>query len=323
MPSAPRILLVKTSSLGDVIHALPVVSDIARVFPGARIDWVVEESFADIPPLHPAVGTLYRTALRRWRKSLFSATTRSEIRHFRQTISATSYDYVIDLQGLIKSAWIARQARGPRFGYDRSSAREGLASWAYHHRFAISPLQHAVVRNRQLAAAALGYELSPLPLDYGIGHANDHLQKKPDNATFALLMTATSRDDKLWHEPDWIGLGLALHDRGIQSVLPAGNATERARAERISAAIPGSCVLPPMGIAALAKTFSGAKLAVGVDTGLTHLACALEIPTLALYTATDPGLTGVMGNARHKNLGGQSAAPTLESVLAATDWALC
>ena len=326
MPSSPRILLIKTSSLGDVIHALPVASDIARAFPGAAIDWVVEESFAEIPPLHPAVGTIYRTALRRWRRSLFSQTTRQEIAAFRQEIQSRHYDHVIDLQGLIKSAWIARQTRGARSGFNFASAREGLASLVYDHRYGIAREQHAVLRNRQLAAAALGYSLDALPLDYGIpplaANIAPHLQKKAGNATFALFLTATSRDDKLWREEDWIGLGNDLHARNIQARLPAGNAVERERAERIASRIPGAMVLPPSGIARLAQHFSGAALAVGVDTGLTHLACAMGIPTLAIYTVTDPGLTGVIGTGFFKNLGGKSGPPDLAEVLSATTQAL-
>lgn len=322
MPSPSRILLVKTSSLGDVIHALPVASDITRALPGATIDWVVEDNFADIPPLHPAVGRVIKTALRRWRKSLLSRETRQEIARFRQTISLQEYDHIIDLQGLIKSAWIARQGQGLRSGFDRHSARESLASFAYQRRFAVSREQHAVLRNRQLAAAALSYSLSPLPLDYGIAQRIINLQKNIDNATFAILLTATSRDDKLWHEADWIALGETLQARGIVSILPAGNATERQRAERIATAIPDAQVLPPMGIADLAKAFSGAMLAVGVDTGLTHLACAMGIPTLAIYTATDPGLTGVIGSGYFKNLGGKSGPPALSDVLAAAELAL-
>ena len=322
MPSPPRILLVKTSSLGDVIHALPVASDITRALPGATIDWVVEDNFADIPPLHPAVGRVIKTALRRWRKSLLSRETRQEIARFRQTISLQEYDHIIDLQGLIKSAWITRQGQGLRSGFDRHSARESLASFAYQRRFAVSREQHAVLRNRQLAAAALSYSLSPLPLDYGIAQRIINLQKNIDNATFAILLTATSRDDKLWHEADWIALGKTLQARGIVSILPAGNATERQRAERIATAIPDAQVLPPMGIADLAKAFSGAMLAVGVDTGLTHLACAMGIPTLAIYTATDPGLTGVIGSGYFKNLGGKSGPPALSDVLATAELAL-
>lgn len=322
MPSAPRILLVKTSSLGDVIHALPVASDIARALPGATIDWVVEESFADIPRLHPAVGTVIRTALRRWRRALFSRATRRELASFRQQIGQSTYDHVIDLQGLIKSAWICHLAGGPRSGYDRHSAREGLASLAYQHRFAVAREQAAVQRNRQLAASALGYSLAELPLDYGIATSSEALQKNPDNAAFAILLTATSRDDKLWPEADWIGLGQALARRGLTPLLPSGSAPERQRAERIAAQIPGARVLPAMGIADLARRFSGAALAIGVDTGLTHLACALGIPTLAIYTATDPGLTGVIGSAFHQNLGGRSGPPPLSAVLAATELAL-
>ena len=320
MASAPRILLVKTSSLGDVIHALPVVTDIVRAQPGATIDWVAEESFADIPRLHPAVGTIFRTALRRWKKQLLAAETRQEIGAFRCAISAPTYDHIIDLQGLVKSAWISRQATGVRSGFDFRSAREGWSSLAYQHRFAVDRAQHAVHRNRQLAASALGYSLDRLSLDYGIGNPAKRppgidLQNSAGNATFALLITATSRDDKLWPEDRWIALGLALGAQGMNAILPAGSAVERARADRIAAQIPGARVLAPATIAQLASEFSTSRLAIGVDTGLTHLACALGLPTLALFTATDPGLTGVIGSGFFRNLGGKANTPTVDEVL--------
>lgn len=315
---APRILLVKTSSLGDVIHALPVATDIARALPGAEIDWVVEENFADIPMLHPAVGKVIRSAVRRWRKTPFSSATRRDFLAFQHLLREESYDHVIDLQGLIKSALITLQAHGPGSGFNRASAREGLACLAYRHCYPIARAQHAVTRNRQLAAAALGYSLTDLPLDYGLGSKPDHLQKKHPDAAFAILITATSRDDKLWPDADWIELGRALQARGIQALLPAGSAAERQRAERIAGEIPAAAVLPPAAVAGLAQSFSGAVLAVGVDTGLTHLACALGIPTLALYTATDPGLTGVIGSGLTRNLGGAGTPPSLADVLAAS-----
>lgn len=315
-PHPPRLLIVKTSSLGDVIHALPVASDIARALPGTQIDWLVEESFAELPTLHPAVGAVIPSALRRWRKQPLTGATWREIGNLKRRLRQPAYDRVLDLQGLIKSAWLARLAAGPRAGFDRASAREPLASLAYHQRYAVDRKQHAVTRNRQLAAAALGYSLSNLPLDYGI--AGGRLARQ-DNAASgprrAILLTATSRDDKLWPEGHWVQFGRWLADQGIVCVLPAGSTPERARAERIAAELPGAIVLPPSRLTALAESFVGATLAVGVDTGLTHLACALGIPTLALYTATDPGLTGVLGATFHRNLGGQAASPAVKCVI--------
>ncbi|HJV92387.1 MAG TPA: lipopolysaccharide heptosyltransferase I [Azonexus sp.] len=304
---------MKTSSLGDVIHNLPVVSDIKRHFPDAVIDWCVEESFAAIPQLHPGVGQIIPVALRRWRKQLFSAATWREIGRFRQNIRASSYDAVIDTQGLLKSAVLARRARGPLSGYAADSAREPIAARFYDRHFSIAKDQHAVVRNRQLAAAALGYRLDNAP-DYGIAVAPASFDWLP-STPYVVFLTATSRDDKLWPEAHWQTLGRHLHDQGYTAVLPGGSSIERERAKRLAAAIPGAIAAPPMNIPQLAALLAGSQAAIGVDTGLTHLAVGLKVPTVALYTATDPGLTGVLGAGFYRNLGGKAQIPSPESVL--------
>lgn len=310
-----RILLVKTSSLGDVIHALPVVSDLLRVFPEILIDWCVEEGFAAIPRLHPGVRRVIPVAVRRWRKHLLSPACWGEMRDFRRALQAETYDYVLDLQGLLKSALIADQARGPVSGYAAEAVREPAAARFYDHTFVIPKNVHAVERNRWLAAAALEMPLD-LPLDYGIRAdlpAVDWLPALP----YAVLLTATSRDDKLWPEADWLALGAALADAGLGMVLPAGSPGERARAERLAVHLPGAVVAPPLAIEQLAGVLAGSVGAIGVDTGLTHLAAALGRPTVAIYTATDPGLTGVLGSGPCRNLGGKAAAPAAAAVLAA------
>lgn len=307
-----RILLVKTSSLGDVIHNLPVVSDLGRAFPEARIDWCVEESFAAIPRLHPGVSRVIPVAIRRWRKTLFNRQTWREIVNFREKLRAEPYDAVLDTQGLLKSALVARQARGPVFGYAAEAAREPLAARFYDETFAIPKAAHAVERNRWLAAAAFDYPVQQ-PLDYGIAAAPLAAEWLP-SMPYAVFLTATSRDDKLWDESRWLALGRALRDRGIRAILPAGNPVERERAARLAAAQEGSVAAPPLGLEALAGLLAGACLTVGVDTGLTHLAAALKVPTIALYTATEPGLTGVLGTGFCRNLGGPGRSPEAGAV---------
>ena len=309
-----RILLVKTSSLGDVIHNLPVVSDLARSFPGATIDWCVEESFADIPRLHPAVGEVIPVAIRRWRKTLLQRATWREIGEFRKRIARTPYDAILDTQGLIKSALIARQASGPRLGYAAEVAREPLAARFYDQTFVIPPNAHAVERNRWLAAAAFGTPLD-LPLDYGIAAPAVDLPWLAGR--YAVLLTATSRDDKLWAEASWIALAQSLAERGLTAVLPSGSARERERAQRIAAAVPGAVVAPPLTLRELAGALGGAALTVGVDTGLAHLSTALGVPTIALFMASDPALTGVYGSGFCRNLGARGRAPTVAEVLTA------
>lgn len=308
-----RILLVKTSSLGDVIHNLPVVSDIRRHFPDAAVDWCVEENFAAIPRLHPAVGEIIPVAIRRWRKKLFQAQTWREFGAFGRQMQAHNYDAVIDTQGLLKSAWLARRARGPLSGYAADSAREPVASRFYERHFSVPTSEHAVVRNRLLVAAALGYAIEGGP-DYGIAPPAAQFDWLPEQP-FVVFLTATSRDDKLWPESHWVELGRQLGALGYIAILPAGSVPERERAARLAAAIPEAIAAPPMSIPQLAALLGAARAAVGVDTGLSHLAVALKIPTVALYTATDPGLTGVLGSGFFRNLGGKAQIPTVSAVL--------
>ena len=312
----PRILLVKTSSLGDVLHNLPVASDIARHFPGAQIDWLVEEGFAALPRLHPAVRNVIPVAVRRWRGKLLSAATWREIAALRNVLAAQPYDIAIDTQGLLKSALLMRGARGLRCGFDRASAREPLAASFYRRSYAVAKGQHAVERNRQLAAQALGYALEG-QADYGIRPPAlppfAWLAQQP----YAVLLHATSRADKLWDEQNWIALGRYLHEKNIRCVLPWGSAEEQARSQRLAAAIPDALVPPRLSLNEAAALLGGAWAAIGVDTGLAHLAAALGVPTVGVYTATDPALTGLYAGRCTVNLGNAGRAPDVGAVIEA------
>lgn len=310
----PRLLIVKTSSLGDVVHNLPVLADIRAHYPGMRFDWVVEESFAEIPALHPAVSAVIPVALRRWRKSPFSGITWREIAAFRQRLQQQRYDFVLDTQGLLKSALIARCADGIHHGQDRASAREPLAAMFYDIRHHVPRCQHAVLRNRQLAALALGYPLPQSPPDYGI-RAPQAASSMALPGSYMVCLHATSRDSKLWPEAHWIALGRQLAAEGIALLLPWGNDKEQQRAQTIAAQVPQAVVLPRLRLAQLAAILAGARAAVGVDTGLVHLAAALGIPTVAIYTDTAPLLTGVYpGGSPAANLGGAGQNPDPEVV---------
>jgi heptosyltransferase I len=308
-----RILLVKTSSLGDVVHNLPVATDLARRFPDAVIDWVVEEGFAELPRLHPAIKRVIPVAIRRWRKSLYSLATWREIAAFRKALRAGQYDAVIDSQGLLKSALIAAQATGERIGLDRASAREPVAAHFYQRRLFVSRDLHAVERNRQLAATAFGYPLDTPP-DYGIA-APPLVAPWLPKGDYVVLLTATSRVDKEWPEEDWRALGSALIATGLRCVLPGGSETERIRAARLVTSLGRAVAAPAMNLAEIAGLLSGATLVVGVDTGLVHLTAALGRPTLALYCASDPALTGVLAGANAINLGGRGAPPAAGDVV--------
>ncbi|MDD2743600.1 MAG: lipopolysaccharide heptosyltransferase I [Rhodocyclaceae bacterium] len=310
-----RILLVKTSSLGDVIHNLPVVGDIRQHFPNVIIDWCVEESFSAIPRLHPGVNTVIPVALRRWKKNLFSMNTRREMAAFKRSISRLNYDIVLDTQGLLKSALLARQAQGVKCGYAADSAREPVAARFYDRVFSVAKSAHAVTRNRWLAAASLGYQPDQ-GIDFGLFSPSTAIAWL-SATSFVVLLSATSRDDKLWPEAHWIALGQQLNHQGFTVILPSGSARERERATRLATAMPNAIAAPAMSIPELATLLAHAQAVVGVDTGLSHLAVALKTPTVAIYTATDPGLTGVLGSGYYKNLGGKGSVPDVQAVLAA------
>ena len=300
-----RILFVKTSSLGDVVHNCPAVSDAAHAIPGAEIDWVVEEPFAPVAAMHSRVRRVIPVAVRRWRSALWNPAVWREISDVRRAIARERYDAVVDTQSLLKSALIASWAHGPRHGLDRESAREPLAAFFYDKRHAVARELHAVERNRRLTAAALGYAV-PSSLEYG-------LRKISSGKDAALVfLTMTSRADKLWPEERWIELGRAI---GVPPVLPWGSEAERQRAERIARQLPGARVPQRMTLDQLGTLFASAQAVVGVDTGLTHLAAALGARTIGIYCGSDPARTGIHGAQRAVNLGALGRAPTSDEVL--------
>lgn len=300
----PSILFVKTSSLGDVVHNCPAVSDVARQLPGAEIDWIVEESFAGLAALHAAVRRVIPIAVRRWRNRLWQPAAWAEMRAFRRALAARRYDAVIDTQSLLKSALVAACAQGERHGLDRSSAREPLAARFYDVVHEVPRNLHAVERNRRLAAASLGFAPGG-PVDYGL-----RLERAAQPSSVVLL-TMTSRADKLWPEERWSELARAL---GMPVVLPWGSAEEKSRAERIAAAA-GAQVPPRMALEDLGRLFAGARVVIGLDTGLTHFAAALGVPTVGIYCGSDPALTGIYGAPRAKNVGTAGSPPSVDAVL--------
>lgn len=301
-----RVLVLKTSSMGDVIHALPALTDARRAKPDIVFDWVVEEAFAEIPSWHPAVDQVIPVALRRWRKSIFKASNSTEWREFRALLGKRHYDLVIDCQGLLKSAWLGTLVKASVAGYDRRSVREPLASFFYRHRYQVNKKMHAVERIRSLFAQALDYELPHDRGDYGLdsryfGNVSDELRS-------IVFLHATARDDKLYPEAQWRELAQRLTSDGYQIRLPWGSEAERQRAQRIAAGIANVEVLPRLTLHGVACVLVQARAVVAVDTGLGHLSAALSVPTLSLYGPTDPGLIGAYGDNQYHLGGKQSQA---------------
>jgi len=290
-----RVLIVKTSSMGDVLHTLPALTDAMRAIPGVRFDWVVEEGFAQIPSWHEAVDRVIPVAIRRWRKAWFSAAIKAERKAFRDAVRAVKYDAIIDAQGLVKSAaLVTRLAHGVKHGMDWQTAREPLASLFYNRRHHIARQQHAVERTRELFAKSLGYTKPESQGDYAIAQ---HFQRAltSDGMPCCVFLHATTRDDKHWPEAHWRELIGLLKDEGLRIKLPWGAPHEEARAKRLAQGFEYVEVLPRLSLEEVAHVLAGAKFVISVDTGLSHLTAALDRPNMTLYGPTDPGLIGGYG----------------------------
>jgi heptosyltransferase-1 len=288
-----RVLIVKTSSMGDLIHTLPALTDAQKAIPNIQFDWVAEESFAEIPAWHPAVDRVIPIALRRWKKNLIPSIKQGEIASFIKNLKKNQYDYIIDAQGLIKSALVTRLAKGVRCGMGKYSLKEASAHFFYQHEFSVTRQAHAIERVRILFAKVLGYEYQQSVLDYGL-RATDF--KVPHyNKPYLVFLHATSRDSKLWDEEQWLKLRDKAHKDGFAVLLPWGSEQERQRAQRIRGDQQQCFVLPKMQLTDLAGLLANATAVVGVDTGLSHLAAALSVPGITLYLDTYPGLTGSCG----------------------------
>ncbi len=312
MTAAPRILIVKTSSMGDVVHATPVVTDMLAHFPQAQIDWLVETAFAPIPKLHPGVRRVIPMAWRRWRRNLLSATTWREIGALRAELKREPYDMVLDLQGLLKSALWAKQANGPVVGYDRASIREPLAASLYWRTAAVPRDLQAVQRNRLLAAAHLNVMPPTAQPVFGLRPGRDGWKPRD---TYAVLIPNASRAEKLWPERHWVAIGNRMREKGWLPLVLWGRPDEQTLAERIAASCDGD-VPPFLSVGEMAGVLAGAQQVVGLDTGFTHLAAALGRPTLGIYCDHDPGLAGITGSGRVASIGGKGQVPQRNEVLA-------
>ena len=309
------LLVVRPSSLGDIVHALALIGDVTAHDRAMPIDWVAEEAFVPLVRLDARIRNVVPMAFRRWREAPFARRTWREFRGFRRALRREEYAVVLDLQEQVKGAIVSRMARGRRHGFDRQSIREPLATWFddVHHRIARD--QHFIDKSRALAAAALGYRVEGPP----------RWQFAPPDAKpivpaseHALVFHATSRADKLWPEERWRALLAHFASAGLTSILPWGSEAEAERSRRLTAGIRNTVVPSRQTLPELASLARDAHVVVGVDTGLTHLAAAMGTPTVAVFTATDPALAGVARAGAHaQDVGGNGHVPSFDEVAAA------
>ena len=336
-----RLLIVKTSSMGDVVHTLPAVSDLHRLHPGLEVDWLVEPAFAGIAELHPGVSQVHRLAWRKWRRQLGQRQTWQAMGALIQTLQRRQFDLVIDCQGLLKSAFWARQSGAPVAGYDRSSIREPLASLLYSQRHTVAREAQAVWRSRRLVRLALQAHLAsrqqagPVssqgpfsgrlddalgdePPDFGLQSLQGYRHEALDSQSYAVLIPNASRPEKLWPEPDWQAVGQAFLHRGWKPVVLWGSPAEETMAHRIAQGCQG-WVPPFLTVGDAARLLSGARAVVGLDTGFSHVAAALGRPVVGIYCDHEPALAGLTGPGPVESLGGKGQRPSRQAVLQALD----
>ncbi|MBF0417103.1 MAG: lipopolysaccharide heptosyltransferase I [Magnetococcales bacterium] len=313
-----NLLLVKTSSFGDLLHTLPALHDLARLRPDVNIHWVTEEAFSQIPTWSKNVGTIIPIAWRRWRKHPWKAWHSGEPQTFLSQLRHQPFDLILDAQGLLKSALITRLAQGERHGFDRTSAREPLASLFYHHTHHISTKLHAVTRLRQLFAQTLDYPEPADPPDFGL-NPKQFITQTPTRP-YLVFLHGTTWKSKHWPESHWQKLAQYAAHAGLEIVLPWGNKTEQIRARQIAQNIPDAChVTDRLTLDQLAGTLAGAHAVIATDTGPAHLAAALSIPTVALYGPTPTERIGIIGHAATRLIGTCPQAPCRRRTCPLTD----
>lgn len=317
-----RILIVKLSSLGDVVHAMPAVQDLRQVYPDAQIDWVVERAFVPLVRRCKGVHRVIACDLRRWRNELFSRQTRQEWRQFKAELRQDDYDAVIDLQGLSKSAlvaWLARlRAHGKRFGManqTNGSSYEALARWLADVAITLPEDTHAVTRARMLCAQALGYTL-PFYMNFGLLALADKALPAMKNVAIrtglrgvVVLVHGTSRREKQWPMARWRTLAQRLNGAGFGVALVHGNAAEEARSVAIADGLAHAQVWPTMALDALIDSLAASAGVIGVDSGLSHIAVALNLPHVQIYNFDTAWRTGPLTSALQM---GVFARPTPE-----------
>jgi heptosyltransferase-1 len=290
-----RVLIVKVSSLGDVIHTLPAVTDAMHANKDLTFDWVVEENFTEIPSWHPAVKNVIPVAIRRWRKNWFKTYFRGEIGQFKKQLQSVHYDLVIDAQGLIKSGIVSRLSKGLTIGLSNRTIKEPMATLFYNKVYSVPWSEHAVERIRVLFSSALKYKYDKQEVDYGLDYGRIGINKADPQKKQILFLHGTTWKTKHWPKSYWRELSEIATTAGYRILLPWGTDAEYAVAEYIAKNNDMVTILPRQTLTELANHIASSAGVVAVDTGLGHLAAALSVPTLSLYGPTNPGLSGTFG----------------------------
>jgi heptosyltransferase-1 len=315
-----RVLIVKVTSLGDIVQALPVVADIKREFPGVQVDWAADEAFAEMVHWCQGVDRVLCAPLRRFKKARRWADFKAIAASIAE-LRAYHYDFIVDIHGVYKSAIIAFLARSSkRIGYQSQDLGERGAAFAYTGRFGPRPLCNAWHGMRISTGEALGYEVKG-PAVYNLRLPEPAVAPfAADSGPVAALFHATSKDDKKWPIGHWAEIGRELAQRGFQVVLPWGSEGERAEAEQIASQVPGAKVLSRMTVTEIAQMIDACALVVGTDTGFVHLAHALQKRTVMIFVATSPDHCGVESPFRSISIGNGRAVPSVSEALDAINY---
>jgi heptosyltransferase-1 len=291
-----RILIVRLSAMGDLVQTLPALTDAAKAIPQIKFDWVVDEAFEQVPTWHSHVERVFATGLRRWGKNWGETLNSGELQSFVKQLRSSHYDMIVDVQGGVKSAFLARLAKGPRAGHDHRGVHDWGAQFFYQKRFTVPKGMHSILRMRHLLAGALGYSFQETDLDYGIVRTRLTRPVLDLPKPYLVFIHSTSWASKVWPEPYWKELMEQAVKKGFQVLLPWGDEAERQRSLRIAGANQRAIVLPQLSISEKAGIISESKGTIGLDTGLSHIAAALGIPSVTIYGATDPRLVGTKGD---------------------------
>lgn len=294
-----RVLLIKLTSMGDLMHALPAITDARRIMPDIEFDWVVDEAFAEVASWHDAVKQVIPSAHRRWKKNLTQSVTNGQLKAFYRKLNADDYDVILDAQNNLKSALITGLRRGRSHGLDKTSIREKPAHWAYHYLHNVDKSQHAITRQRQLFAEAIGYDMPQTAPDYGIARSRMQLPDIELPGNYLVFVHNASWSTKLWPESHWHQLIEKAAQAGYNVVLPCGNEEELQRAKRLAMHHDNATALPKLTLSQIGAIIAQAAGAVCCDTGLCHLAAVLDVPSVSFYGPTSAALIGATGANQH------------------------